>query len=124
MKKLVSILGVVLMIVAVAIPALAGTESPEKPVQQAPQPEKPAQPAPQKMAKARSLTATIVSIDQQEKTVTVKSGKKATEHTFAVEGKQADTLAHFKAGDKVKISYMEAEGKLIAKTIKLLRKKG
>ncbi|MFN3477561.1 MAG: copper-binding protein [Candidatus Methylomirabilales bacterium] len=71
-----------------------------------------------KAAKPKSLIGEVVSVDQQAKTVTVKkAGRKLKELTFAVEEKAAPMLADLKPGDRVRVTYVKAEGKLTAKAI-------
>jgi Cu/Ag efflux protein CusF len=72
--------------------------------------------APQTM-RTRHLAAEIVSVDQGSKTVTVKHGRNAKETTFAVEGDAAARLADLKAGDHVRIGYVDNQGQMTAKTI-------
>lgn len=106
----------VLSIVALAIvglivgPSLAGSAYGEKPAQ------------PKEIAKPKSVTATVVSVDQQAKTMTVREAGAKADRTFTVEEQQASVLPDLKAGDTVELSYITAEGKHIAKSIKVLKK--
>ena len=70
-------------------------------------------------AMVKNLTGEFVAIDKAAKTVTVKSmiDKEAAQITFSVDEVMLTTLAQFKPGDKVKVSYEEMGQKLIAKTI-------
>lgn len=113
MKKRVVLSIVALAIVTlVAAPALAGEYG-----------EKRTQPGAKEAARPQNLTATVVSVDQQARTLTVReAGKKPAELTFSFEEKRASMLADLKTGDKVELSYISAEGKRIAKSIKVLQR--
>ena len=113
MKKRVVLSIVALAIITlVAAPALAGEYG-----------EKRTQPGAKEAARAQSLTATVVSVDQQARTLTVKGTEaKAVERSFTVEEKAAAMLPDLKAGDKIQLSYTSAEGKHIARSIKVLQK--
>lgn len=115
MKKVLT-----LAIAALAIVAFAGAG-----LGQTGPAEKPAKPAPQKMAKAKAKTLTgfVVSVDTEAQTLTVKeASKKQTEHTFTLGQKAAAKVGNLKAGDKISVSYTEAEGKSTANSIKVLKK--
>jgi Cu/Ag efflux protein CusF len=76
-------------------------------------------------ARSRQATGTIVSVDHQAKTVTVKS--RTGEQTFALSprvrvklGNLKATLADVQPGKKVFIRYRDIEGEATATTIKVL----
>jgi Cu/Ag efflux protein CusF len=75
--------------------------------------------------RSRQATGTIVSVDHQAKTVTVKS--RTGEQTFALSprvrvklGNLKATLADVQPGKKVFIRYRDIEGEATATTIKVL----
>lgn len=80
-----------------------------------------------KAAKPKSLIGEVVSVDQQGKTVTIKTAgrrmrrmpppRKPKELTFAMEEKAAPMLADLKPGDRVRVTYVKTEGKLTANAI-------
>jgi Cu/Ag efflux protein CusF len=92
---------------------------------QAPAPKPAAPPAPAAAAQApakpavKDITGEFVSMDKTAKTVIVKHvvDQKASQMTLSVDEAMLATLAQFKAGDKVKVTYEEMGGKLIAKAI-------
>jgi hypothetical protein len=65
------------------------------------------------------LTGKVVSVDHDARTLTVKKTGwlRAQEVMFAVDDAAATHLADLKQDDWVDITYAEADGKLIAKTI-------
>ena len=73
--------------------------------------------APAKMAVQRHLTAEVVAVNAEAKTLTVKRSPKAKEMTLAVDPAAATSLADLKAGDRVKVTYQDEHGQLTAKTI-------
>ena len=105
----------VLMVTAVAVPALTGSA-----FAQAPKPATPPAHA-EDAAKAapRSLTGELVMADQAAKTVTVKHrvDGKPMQLTFAVEDGALSTLAGLKPGDHVKVMYVEMGDKRIIRSI-------
>jgi Cu/Ag efflux protein CusF len=75
--------------------------------------------------RSRQTTGTIVSVDHQAKTVTVKS--RTGEKTFALSprvrvklGNLKATLADVQPGKKVFIRYRDVDGEALATTIKVL----
>ncbi len=70
-------------------------------------------------AKSKILRGKVVSVDHDMKTVTVKKRGwlRAQELTFAVEEQAVPHLADLKHGDWVDVTYVEADGKLIARGI-------
>jgi hypothetical protein len=76
-------------------------------------------------ARSRQATGTIVSVDRQAKTVTVKvrSGERTFELAPRVQvklGALKATLAEIQPGKRVFIRYREVEGKALATTVKVL----
>lgn len=53
--------------------------------------------------KSHKMTAEVVSVDPDAKTITIK-GADGKEMTAPVEGKAAETLKEWKAGDKVELT--------------------
>jgi Cu/Ag efflux protein CusF len=83
----------------------------------------PAKEAPMKpeKPKAKRTRGEVVSVDPATSTLVVKAKPKkgeAKEMTFSVAEKAAKGLADLKAGDKVNVTYMEEDGKLIAKSVR------
>jgi hypothetical protein len=78
-----------------------------------------AEPGPTKAAPTRHMTAEVVSVDQAASTLTVKrvTGHTTKEATFTLEPEAASTLAQLKPGERVKVSYVESGGKLMAKAV-------
>jgi hypothetical protein len=69
-------------------------------------------------ARVRHLTGTVVSVNEEAKTVTVKpTRRKAHEQTFEMDKAGAATLANLKPGERVTISYIESAGHLTAESI-------
>ncbi len=103
-----------LVVAAVAIPALAGPA-----LAQAPKPATP--PVAEEAAKAasKSLTGEFVAADHTAKTVTVKHmvDKKPVQMTFTVEDSALASLGQWKAGDHVKVTYVEMGDKRIIRSI-------
>ncbi len=75
--------------------------------------------APAKAAAVKTIIGEFVAMDKTAKTVTVKYlvDKKPTQMTLGVDDTMLTSLAQFKAGDQVKVTYEEMGGKFIAKTI-------
>lgn len=83
----------------------------------------PAKEAPMKpeKPKAKRTRGEVVSVDPATSTLVVKVKPKkgeAKEMTFTAGEKAAKGLTDLKAGDKVNVTYMEEDGKLIAKSIR------
>jgi Cu/Ag efflux protein CusF len=75
-------------------------------------------------AKPVQVTGEITAIDAAAKTFTVKGRKgevafSANDKTKVKAGKEAKTLADLKAGDKVTVKYTKADGKNMAKSVKI-----
>jgi Cu/Ag efflux protein CusF len=70
-----------------------------------------------KVAPERHLTAQVVSVNSDGKTLIVKRSPKAKEMTFTVDPAATSLLADLKAGDRVKVTYLDEHGQLTAKTI-------
>ena len=71
-----------------------------------------------------SISGVITAIDAKANTVTVKNTKREVtvsldDKTLIKAGKEKKTLAELKTGDKVHVSYREADGKSVAKRIAL-----
>ncbi len=98
-----------LMAALVAVAVLAGASLAQAP----------AAPAPAKAAAVKTIIGEFVAMDKTAKTVTVKYlvDKKPTQMTLGVDDTMLTSLAQFKAGDQVKVTYEEMGGKFIAKTI-------
>lgn len=105
----------VLMVAAVAVPAVVGSA-----LAQAPRPATPPAHA-DDAAKAapKSFTGELVVADHAAKTVTVKHmvDKKPMQLTFGVEDGALSALASLKPGDHVKVIYVEMGDKRIIKGI-------
>lgn len=79
-----------------------------------------ANPEASKAAKPRTFYGEVVSVNQETKTLTVKKTgwlRKSKELTFSVEEKAAPTLADLKPGDRVKVTYIKEDGKLLAQML-------
>jgi len=79
-----------------------------------------ANPEASKAAKPRTFYGQVVSVNQEAKTLTVKKTgwlRKPKELTFSIEEKAAPTLADLKPGDRVKVTYIKEDGKLLAQTL-------
>ena len=74
-------------------------------------------PGAQKGQSTQRMTASVVSVNPDAKTLTVKRSAKGKELTFAVESDAATHLGDLKAGDQVKISYTKAQNQLMAKEV-------
>jgi hypothetical protein len=76
-------------------------------------------PAKAAIAGVRHMIGEVVSVDQTAKTLTVKRTvhRRTKDSVFTVEPEAASGLADLKAGDRVKVSYVESGGKLVAKAI-------
>ena len=95
-----------------AKPAPAPAAAPEK--APAPAPEKKAdKPEKKEAPKAKSFKGEFVSMDAAAKTIVAKGEK--GDMTFDVAG--VKKMAEFKAGDKIMVSYMEKDGKMVAKKV-------
>ena len=70
-------------------------------------------------AKVRHLTATVASVDEKAKTVSVTRivKGKTQELTFGVDKDAMATLAQLKPGEQVKMSYVESGSKMTAQSI-------
>lgn len=109
--------------VMLSIPALAIVTLVAAPVLAGEYGEKRTQPGAKEVARPQSLTATVVSVDRQARTLTVKdAGEKPAEHVFSFDEKQAPMMADLKAGDKIELSYISAEGKQVATSIRVLQR--
>jgi Cu/Ag efflux protein CusF len=111
-----------LAVAAVAVPAIAGpgfaqtTKPATTPAAPAAAPA--ATPEAAKAA-AKNVAGELVSVDQAAKTVTLKHmvDNKPMQLTMTVEDGAVASLAQFKPGDQVKVSYVEMGEKRIVKSI-------
>jgi len=122
MKKLFIVPLAVLVAFSFASLSFAQAKPAEKPAapQAMPAGEK-AAPAEKPAAKPKSKVTQgeVVSADPAAKTLVVKTKDK--ELSFSVEEKAAKVLADLKAGDRVRVSYSEVDGKLTAKSVKKVK---
>jgi microtubule-associated protein 1 len=72
-----------------------------------------------KKEEIKSITGEVTAVDTAGKTLTVKSEKEKKEIQISATEKQ---LKGINKGDKVVVKYVEKEGKLIAKSIKKVKK--
>ena len=108
----------VLLAGALATLSLGGPTFAQSTAPAAKEPSAPAEkPGAQKDQPTRQMTASVVSVNPDAKTLTVKRGSKGKELTFAVESGAATHLGDLKTGDQVKISYTKAQRKLMAKEV-------
>jgi FtsP/CotA-like multicopper oxidase with cupredoxin domain len=72
-----------------------------------------------KPARVRQLVGSIVSVDAQAKTVVVQrtAKGKSQEYTFAADKDAAGALAQLKPGERVRVTYTEANGRMTAEKI-------
>jgi Cu/Ag efflux protein CusF len=111
MRKTIALLAGTLAVAALIGPAIAAeTSSSKSPATEAPKS------APAKMTE-RHLTAQVVAVNADAKTLTVKRSPKAKPMTLTVDPAATSALTDLKAGDRVKIGYIDEHGQLTAKTI-------
>lgn len=121
MKKTIVIVLSLIFVFAITSLSIAA-EKKEAPATAAPAAAAPAKVAPVKAEASKHVTGNVSAVDADAKTLTVK-GKKADVvisvdvKTKITAGKEAKTLADIKAGDKVIVNYIEANGKNTAKRI-------
>lgn len=117
MKTFTSLMAGLATVALLAGAAFAQTPKPTAP-QAVPAPA-PAAQAPAKAPVTKDITGEFVSADKATKTVIVKHvvDQKAAQMTLGVDDALLAAAAQFKAGDKVKVTYEEIGGKLIAKAI-------
>jgi Cu/Ag efflux protein CusF len=77
-----------------------------------------------KKGSQKKISGEVTAVDAKANTVTVKGKKKEVtvslgDTTVIKAGKEKKTLADLKAGDKVHVSYTEADGKSVATRIAL-----
>ena len=101
-----------LLVAAVAIPAVAGPAFAQSG-------KSATSPAITPAAASKSLAGELVAVDHAAKTVTVKHivDKKPVQITFSVEESAVATLAQFKPGDQIMVTYVEMGEKRVAKSI-------
>jgi Cu/Ag efflux protein CusF len=73
-------------------------------------------------AKVKQVTGDVAAVDAKANTITVKGKKGDTvvtcdDKTNIMMGKDKKALADVKVGDKVKVKYSEADGKMTAKSV-------
>ncbi len=66
-------------------------------------------------AAAKTIAGEVISADASAKTLMIKA--QGQEMTFSVVDNAAKALANVKPGDKVTVSYFEADGKLYAQSV-------
>lgn len=117
MKPFASLMAGLATVAVLAGAALAQVPKPATP-QAAPAPA-PAAQALAKVVVTKDISGEFVSVDKATKTVIVKHvvDQKASQLTLNVDEAMLSTAAQFKAGDKVKVTYEEMGGKLIAKAM-------
>src|ERR1043166_8358851 len=72
-------------------------------------------------ARVQHLTGTVVSVNEQTKTVTVKPARRnGHDQTFVADKVGAAALANLKPGERVRISYTESAGHITAESITAL----
>ena len=123
MKKAIAIFVAVLFVFAMASLSFATEEKKAAPAPM----EKKAEPAkPAEKPKVHQVTGDVKAVDAKAMTVTVSKMMKgkaeetvvtASDKTKIMMGKEKKMLADVKAGDKVTVKYIEAEGKKMAKSI-------
>jgi Cu/Ag efflux protein CusF len=77
---------------------------------------------PTEKSKVKQITGEIITLDLKAGTLTVKSKRQEVSlltdnKTIIRLGKEKKTLADIKSGEKVKVRYMEVDGKNVAKSI-------
>jgi Cu/Ag efflux protein CusF len=122
MKKLIVLLIAALTTLSFASLSFAQAKPVETAVQE--KAAEPAKPEAPKAAKPRSLTGEVVSADSTAKTLVVKKMVKGEpkEFTFVVEEKASPKLAALTTGDQVRVTYVKADEKLIAKSIRSVKR--
>jgi Cu/Ag efflux protein CusF len=116
MKTFASLIAAVAAVAVLAGEGVAQTTKPAAPAAAAP-----AAPAATqaKTPVVKNITGEFVVMDKTAKTVTVKHmvDQKPAQLIMSVDEAMLASLAQFKAGDKIKVSYEETDGKFVAKTI-------
>jgi len=116
MKTFTSLVAALVAVAVIAGATFAQTTAPKPAAPAAPAP---AAQAPAKAPVVKDITGEFVSMDKTAKTVTVKYlvDQKPSQINLSVDDTMLTSLAQFKAGDKLKVTYEEMGGKFIAKTI-------
>jgi hypothetical protein len=115
MKRLIAMLAGLLTLCANAPSGMAGQPSVGEPPSS--EAVKPAAAHPQVM-KPRALTGQVVGVDQGAKTVTVKgTGQAPKQMTFTLDKASTVFLNNLKPGERVRVSYVDMDGHLMAKSI-------
>jgi Cu/Ag efflux protein CusF len=112
MQKTVVLLAGALALASLVGPAFAA----DTPATTAPAAE-PTKAAAPKTTPERHLRGQVVSVNADAKTLTVKRSPKAKEMALRVDPAAAATLTDLKAGDRVKVTYVDEHGQLMAKAI-------
>ena len=115
MRKTIAVMTGIVMLGASAASATAG-EAPAA----GPPPSTAAKPAAAHphVVKVKALTGQVVSVDESAKTVTVKPGGRASRAmTFTLDKDSTVSLSNLKPGERVRVSYQDMDGHLVAKSI-------
>jgi len=72
-----------------------------------------------KKEETKSVTGEVIAVDTAGKTLTIKCKKEKKEIKISATKKQ---LKGINKGDKVEVKYVEKEGKLVAESIKKVKK--
>ncbi|MEW6109522.1 MAG: DUF5666 domain-containing protein [Nitrospirota bacterium] len=121
MKKAIAILLSVVFIFAMTAVSFAAEKAAAPAVEKKAEATAPAKAAEKKI----QVTGDVAAVDAKASTITVK-GKKGeivasvNDKTKITSGKDKKTLADVKVGDKVRVKYVEADGKNTAKSIAIL----
>lgn len=112
MKRAIVLIAGGLAALSLVGPAFAQTTAPATTTPAAPADK----PAAQKAEPTRHMTASVVSVNADTKSLTVKRGR-GKPLTFAVESDPAAHLGDLRAGDRVRISYTKGQKQLLAKEV-------
>jgi hypothetical protein len=116
MKRFIAALAGILTLYANAPSGIAGQPSAGGPPSS--EAVKPAAAHPPLVMKPRALTGQVVAVDRDAKTVTVKgSGQASKEMTFTLDKASTVSLNNLKPGERVRVSYVDLDGHLMAKSI-------
>ncbi len=111
MRKAIVVLTAALAVLGSTSPSLVLAAQGEKPTATAGS-------STSKAVKDQHLSGEVVAVDQQAKTVTIRTAwKKPKEFTFSVEDKAVAALADLKPGDWLNATYIRENGKLTAETL-------
>lgn len=124
MKKTIAILMALIFVFAVATVSFAAEV--KKEAAPAEKKEAPAMSEKKAAPKKATVTGEVLAVDAKAMTLTVKGPKKGDvmlstdDKTSIMMGKDKKALADIMAGNKVKVEYMEADGKNVAKKITIM----